>query len=176
MLVRRKPVELWPVGHYRLLEKAEIPLAPGQMRQIVDAGVDIRWDGIPGPHMEPLDDQARINVKWVEDHLGGFKSLDPTAELGLVVGEIDDADTRIAELLAQIEVLKAGQRSSAAGGATRAIRPPSSVPTALPGTPAAVAPAPPMPVTVAGQGGNRPPDLPAYMVPPAPPLASLGPR
>lgn len=53
----------WPAGRYRLLRKAYVPRVPGEICELLDEGAEIRFDGKPGPHMEPLDDVARANVE-----------------------------------------------------------------------------------------------------------------
>lgn len=67
------------VGRYRLLEKAEMPKVPGGGRELLDPGTEIVWIGKPGPHMEPLDDNAHEAVR----RSGNLGTLDPTRFLSL---------------------------------------------------------------------------------------------
>ncbi len=48
---------------YRLAAAAHISPAPGQRVQFLDAGAEIIHNGVPGWHMEPINDAARAAVK-----------------------------------------------------------------------------------------------------------------
>jgi hypothetical protein len=170
---RQKPVDPWPVGKYRLGEKSEMPRRPGGERELLEAETEVWYDGMPGIHMEPLDAQAQANIDHVMNFHGGFKPLDPTSNLSIITGEVDDNNARIAELEAQIQTLRAGSVGARAAGM------PQQVPPAPLVGEKAIVPehqAQAMRELVAGQGGYRDAvEIPAYMrpggtIPKPPPL------
>lgn len=160
--------EPWPIGKYTLTERAEIPRHPGAMRLLQEKGTEILYDGMPGPHMEPLDPQAEANIRYVIEHYGA-RPLDPTSTLSLVMGEVDDAASSILMLEAQIVALRAKQKGEiAAGNPGRPGAPPrveGYVHPVIPQDMGLTAPTP-----VPGQGGVRVEAPPGYMIPKPPPI------
>lgn len=55
-----------PPGRYRLTQKSYLPPAPGKMSAVIEAGAEILYARKPGPHMEPLDEQAKINAGLIK--------------------------------------------------------------------------------------------------------------
>lgn len=53
-----------PPGQYKLTLKSYMPEVPGQFPATLDAGTTVLYDGIPGEHMTPLDQQAHENCAW----------------------------------------------------------------------------------------------------------------
>ena len=62
---------------YRLTTAAHIAKEPGGRKQYLDAGEVITYDGVPGWHMQPLNDAAEAAVK--KAFPGGQK--DPSREM-----------------------------------------------------------------------------------------------
>jgi len=56
----------WPLGRYKLTERAHIPPMPGKPHALLERDDEVVWGGRPGAHMQPLDDQAKANVARVE--------------------------------------------------------------------------------------------------------------
>lgn len=69
-------------GRYRLDQRAYISRAPGGDPELVNEGEEIVYDGIPGPHMEPLDAAAQAAVDK-----RGKQTLDVTASLRKIGGD-----------------------------------------------------------------------------------------
>lgn len=46
-------------GRYRLTAKSHLPKNPGGEPELLEIGAEVVFAGMPGPHMEPLDDAAR---------------------------------------------------------------------------------------------------------------------
>lgn len=92
----------YPVGRYRLTTKAYVPRVPGALCEVLNEGDEISFDGAPGAHMEPLDEDARRAVARAanERRLG---PLDPTASLSLTQAP----DTQNAILADRVESLRA---------------------------------------------------------------------
>jgi hypothetical protein len=149
---------VWPQAKYRLTQESYIGRIPGARHERLGEGAEIVWDGMPGPHMEPLDDQARANVAHATK-MRGMQTLDPTSALSLVVGEVDDIDAETEALQARLDALKAQRtRAQIEGRATAAMPPPTlatvpapvaapqpDVVTVLPGLPPPMRNAPPPP-------------------------------
>lgn len=153
--MKQREIQKWPVGRYKLTEKAFMGRVPGAQHELLDAGTEVASDVMPAPHFEPLDTQARANVEHALK-VRGPQTLDPTQSLSLVLGEVDDVDSEIDELMARIEALKATRRGvQVRGGAVQAApaAPPQVVPdpadtpklATLPGLPPPTANAPPPP-------------------------------
>lgn len=156
MAAAKRDVQKWPQGRYKLTERAYIGRIPGADHEPLEAGTDVVWDGMPGPHMDPLDAQARANVEHAL-RTQGRQTLDPTQDLSLIVGEVDDVDAEIEAMNARVEALKARRRASLAAGhqshitaptaltaaAARAAEPAVAAMTALPGLPPPMSAPPP---------------------------------
>jgi len=69
------------MARYKLLQQSYIKQHPAaQYPQLLPEGSEIVYDGIPGPHMEPLDKEAEIAMaEYQKAHPGA--SLDPTRHL-----------------------------------------------------------------------------------------------
>lgn len=155
--MKQREILKWPVGRFKLTEKAFMGRVPGAQHELLEAGTEVAVDVMPAPHMEPLDAQARANVEHALK-VRGPQTLDPTQSLSLVLGEVDDADQEIDELLAKIEALKATRRGAQVrGGAVQA----------APAGPAQVAPDPADTAVLTTLPGLPPPTANA---PPPPPL------
>lgn len=59
---------------YRLTRPAHIAPVPGQRVQFMDAGREIVYEGIPGFHMEPINEAAKAAVKKT---FKGGEQIDP---------------------------------------------------------------------------------------------------
>lgn len=81
------PTEVWPLGRYKLTQRAYIARSPGAMDEPLEIGTDIFYAGRPGPHMDPLDEAAEQAVSRVTGTGRDLSRLDPTKELSLVGGE-----------------------------------------------------------------------------------------
>lgn len=55
-----------PPGRYRLTQKSYIAPEPGKMSVVLEEGAEIVYARKPASHMEPLDEQARINAGLVK--------------------------------------------------------------------------------------------------------------
>lgn len=144
----------YPVGRYRLTQRSYVPRVPGAMCEVLDEGAEISFDGAPGAHMEPVDDDARAAIALAERErrLG---SLDPTASLSLT----QSPDTQNAVLVDRVEALRDEiERLHAENARLR-----GDVAAPAPALVLAGAPAP----VSAASGPDAPPQ--AVAMPPAPP-------
>lgn len=55
-----------PPGRYRLTQKSYMPPEPGKMAAVLDEGAEVLYARKPGPHMVPLDEQAKINAGVIQ--------------------------------------------------------------------------------------------------------------
>jgi hypothetical protein len=53
------PIEVVTPGRYRLSAKSHLPKQPGGEPELLEIGAEVYFAGLPGPHMEPLDEAAR---------------------------------------------------------------------------------------------------------------------
>lgn len=58
----------WPAAQYKLTLDAYMPDAPGQFPRICKAESIVLYDGVPGAHMTPLDQQAFENMAAYENN------------------------------------------------------------------------------------------------------------
>lgn len=157
MATLQRKVAEWPAGRYRLTEKASIGRVPGAEAELLNAGDEVVWNFLPGPHMEPIDAQARANVEHAAKTIGA-QSLDPTDELSMIVGEVDDVDAAIIKQQALLVALQAKKREAQVSGHSQTVAPPAAL------TPAAVRAQEPAPQPMVIPG--MPPPL--IMAPPPP--------
>lgn len=96
----------WPLGRYRLTRKSYIRPSPGRMQQVLDAGTEIVYRGMPGSNLEPLDDAARTAVEMAgqvrdakrrkrEEVVGALRQATALAQqpVEITAGDIAGADS-----------------------------------------------------------------------------------
>lgn len=127
-MAKPRSAQKWPVGRYKLTQKSYMGRIPGAEHELLEPGAEVVWDGLPGPHMEPLDAQGRANVEHAEKTVGA-QSLDPTSELSLIVGEVDDVDAALDVLEAQKQALLARRRGAQAQGLSTVLPPAAPIAT-----------------------------------------------
>lgn len=123
-MARRNDAAKWPPGRYRLSQKAYMARVPGGDHEVLDEGTEVVWDGLPGPHMDALDAQAKANVEHAQK-THGTQTLDPTNELSLILGEIDDVDAEIEKAQAHTAALIAKRRQAQLSGQSSTITAPA---------------------------------------------------
>lgn len=126
MSVRKRDVPKWPAGRYKLTQESYIGRIPGADHEKLPAGTEIIWDGLPGPHMEPIDAQAIANVAHAERTVG-MQTLDPTSELSLIIGEDADLGNMEQQLLAQLAAVRARKQGAVLSQGPSVIMPPAPV-------------------------------------------------
>lgn len=67
----------WPTAKYRLNQPAHIGMFPGDEHRVLDAGVEILYDGKPGPHMDPVDEAAHAAKARVGKQVLDFTQVEP---------------------------------------------------------------------------------------------------
>lgn len=118
------PEAPWPAARYRLLAKAYIPRSPGREHEVLEEGAEVVWDGKPGPHMQPLDEEGEAAMLRAgpqkldpfgtiqlnaasEEELMGERIGAAVAKALAAGGAGGDAEARIAALEAKIAALAA---------------------------------------------------------------------
>lgn len=163
--VNKREVPKWPAGRYRLTQESYIGRIPGADHERLPPGSEIVWDGLPGPHMEPIDAQAHANVEHAMRTVGQ-QTLDPTTELSLILGEDTDLTAMEAQLAAQLAAVRARKAGVLAtqGPSPGSIPPPAPLAAAQAAPAATAADLPAVPV--AALPGLPPP----LHIPPPPTL------
>ena len=131
----------YPLGRYRLKERAYLPRAPGVMSEVLGEGEEVLFDGPPGAHMEPLDDAARAAVERAdqETRLG---TLDPVASLDLTM-QPDEIRAALEEKIVAMKRQQVAAEAARQAGAVKA-------PVTSPPAPPPPSPAPPLPPPLPG--------------------------
>lgn len=87
---------IFPRGRYRLTQKALMPRNPGGEPELLLPGTEVIYEGKPGPHMEALDDDAKVAKA-----LAGEQRLDPHNFEPLVGDDDDRLAVKIAEAVSR---------------------------------------------------------------------------
>ena len=140
----------YPLGRYRLREKAYLPRVPGAMSEVLGEGQEVTFDGPPGAHMEPLDDAARAAVERAdkEKRLG---TLDPVASLDLTM-QPDEIRAALEEKIVTMKRQQAAAEAARQAGAV-------SAPTVSAPAPSLLGP-PPSQTLMPAASSPTPPPLP----------------
>jgi hypothetical protein len=147
--------EEYPAGRYKLRSESYMPRMPGFDHELLTPGTEVVWAGRPGPHLEPLDDQARQNY---EASGAAGMSLDPFASIPLTNAADDDdiLAERIARAMGPAMISALGKLGFIQQQAAPPAKPAPAIQQMPPMAPAAP-PAPP------------PPPAPTEVLPPPPP-------
>lgn len=128
----------YPRGKYRLTMKAYASRKPGGDLEMLEPGTEIEYEGKPGPHMEALDDDAKVAKA-----LAGEQRLDPHNVEPLNGGDDDERlAVKIADAVSKAMVVAIPQIITAVmDGMAKAQKPAPAAPVAPPVAP----PLPPPP-------------------------------
>lgn len=83
-----KDTTQYPTGRYVLNQKAHMARTPGGDVEMLEGGTEIVYDGKPGPHMDALDDDARLAKA-----MAGQQDLHPENKIALTMGSAEDRRT-----------------------------------------------------------------------------------
>ena len=117
-------------AQYKLRQRAYIAPSPGAPARMQEAGTVITYDGRPGPHMEPLDENAKAAAKRADVDpnalhptrrmpvVGGFSEAQALQlqQAGLLTPDTlraNEAEAENAKLRAEIEALRSASASPA---------------------------------------------------------------
>ena len=132
----------WPTAKYRLNQPAHIGMFPGDEHRILEAGVEILYDGKPGPHMDPVDEAAHAAKARVGKQVLDFTQVEP-----LTHGDEQDllAERTAVAVVKALAVAGGLPAPRAAPQVVAAVAPMVAVPGLTIETPSPVAAAPPPP-------------------------------
>lgn len=141
------------MAKYRVLQDAYMPPGGGKPPRLMRPGSTVEYAGVPGAHLEPLDEEAR-HASVMAKARGAF--VDPIRTLPLVNGRTEaealrrvaagitpEEDAEVAERLARAENRAAALEEELLRLRMAVVNPPEPLPAPPVAKPARVPPPPP---------------------------------